>query len=82
MPLRTTRLFSSPSTSAAGVNDGNNTCQPRSLPPSSGSFSTIRGLHPSSARRRAACMPATPPPMTITLFIIVSCRKWYPARCN
>ena len=69
MPRRITRPFNSASTSDAGVNVGKSTYQSRSFPPSSPSFSRISGSHPSSASRSAVCMPATPPPITITRFM-------------
>ena len=71
IPHSLTLLRNWVSTSPAGVNDGNSTCQPRSLPPSSASFSMMTGLMPCSARRRAVCMPATPPPKMITRFFII-----------
>ena len=36
------------------------------VPPMVVSFSTMVTLRPASARSSAACMPATPPPMTST----------------
>ena len=64
------RRRSSVRTSEAGVKEGKSTCQWRSLPPSSFSFSRRSTPAPCSASRSAVCMPATPPPMTIIRFFI------------